>query len=252
MKIPMSFLVYLISIIRGFLTRAKLEGIKGKYQGRTVFCVGNGPSLRGQDLSALTDEVVVCTNRAFLIPQLVHAKERIHVFSDVGRISEVGDQLDDAFPDDVKLFTINKYDMQALSIMRKQSGWLFIPPISRLRRCRNMLGVVTSSNIGFSHDISKEIYTGYTVIFSAIQIARYLGASRIVMLGVDMTIGVKSAQTHVVDGVVNLMPEFDYERHAKPMFEYFREELSRSGVELLNATDGGMVDSIPRIRLEKI
>ena len=43
---------------------ARIRALKNTHRGETIFCLGNGPSLRNQDLSALTGKTVLLTNRA--------------------------------------------------------------------------------------------------------------------------------------------------------------------------------------------
>jgi hypothetical protein len=105
---------------------------------------------------------------------------------------------------------------------------------------------------GFSRDITRRIYLGYSVIFSAIQIACHLGARRVVMVGVDMNYTGDPAKDYAI--ARNDAPTWvmDYEVHAKPMFEYFMRELKQLNVELLNATLGGRVDCVPRVSFETV
>jgi hypothetical protein len=103
--------------------------------------------------------------------------------------------------------------------------------------------------IGFSHDITKNIYLGHSVIFSAIQIASFLGAKRTICLGIDMNY---SGNHNYFDAAIprGAWDGFDYEIHGRKMFEHFRFQYESMGKQLINATPGGKVDVLERLVLE--
>ena len=69
----------------GRLSRRTLEGFRDRYAGKRCFIIGNGPSLREMDLSALRDEYTFGLNRIYLMfekigfPSLVIARPSVLV-----------------------------------------------------------------------------------------------------------------------------------------------------------------------------
>ncbi|WP_431242695.1 hypothetical protein ACQ9BO_23405 [Flavobacterium sp. P21] len=51
---------------------------------------------------------------------------------------------------------------------------------------------------GFSSDVSEIVYDGYSIVYSLIQIAVYMGFKEIYLLGVDCSYSVTGKQ-HIVD-----------------------------------------------------
>ena len=61
---------------------------------------------------------------------------------------------------------------------------LYLMPAYKWQRNAGIIQPQVLFSTGFSRDITHRIYLGYSVIFRAIQIACYLGARRVVMVGV--------------------------------------------------------------------
>jgi hypothetical protein len=129
---------------------------------------------------------------------------------------------------------------------------LYLMPAYKWQRNAGIIQPQVLYSTGFSTDITQRVYVGYSVIFHAIQIAFYLGARRVVMLGVDMNYTGNPAKDYGITR--NDVPHFliNYDEHGKPMFEFFVRELQRLNVEFLNATPGGRVDCVPRVSLETV
>lgn len=102
----------------------------------------------------------------------------------------------------------------------------------------------------FSKDCYLTVYDGYTITYSLIQIAIYMGFKEIYLLGADATYNSKKRHFRehgVIDKTENKAGErmqFAYEVAKK-----FAEE---NGVTIYNATRGGALELFPRVDLDKI
>ena len=228
----------------------KLKQLKNRHFGETVFCLGNGPSLNQQKLDLLDGKIVLLTNRAFLLLDRFRPRIAYNVVGDVHGFNKIGDSLmarpETAF---VSCHLLCGY---ALNREYCSDKHLYLMPAFKWQRNAGIIQPQVLVSTGFSRNITHRIYWGYSVIFGAIQIACYLGARRVVMLGVDMNYTGDPAKDYVI--ARNEAPNWtmDYDVHAKPMFEFFVRELKRLNVEFLNATPGGRVDCVPRVSLETV
>lgn len=230
-------------------TRSRLRRCQGQWSGKTVVCVGNGPSINQMDLGCLNGAYVVGTNRAYMLLDRFTPREFHLVVQDNQRVAELGSDLSRL-----------KCPLHIGNIYYDQRG---VPPEWVSPKMRNLsvylprlkwqlesdqLKPIPDFEPGFSDDPTQFVYYGFSVIFSAIQFAAYFGAARIVCIGIDMDY---ESGTNFIPGVNVTWDGFSYEYHAKPMFELLDQTLRESGVELINATPKGKVDAIDRMSLEE-
>ena len=228
----------------------KLKELKNRHLGETIFCLGNGPSLNQQRLDLLDGKIVLLTNRAFQLLDRFRPGIAYNVVADVHGFNKIGDSLM-ARPE-IAFVSCHLLAGYALKREYCSEKHVYLMPAFKWQRTAGIIQPGPWLATGFSRDITRRIYLGYSVIFCAIQIACHLGAERVVMLGVDMNYTGDSAKDYAITR--NEAPNWtmDYDVHAKPMFEYFIRELKQLNVELLNATLGGRVDCVPRVSLETL
>ena len=117
------------------------------------------------------------------------------------------------------------------------------------------------SGAGFSDDISDHVLHGGagSGLFTAIQIAAYMGASRIVLLGADF--GVQGRRSHFcyfgqprheTAAVVRSLYEAKYTERVKPTLKRFRDHLASRQIDLVNASVSTADDVLCRRSLAEI
>jgi hypothetical protein len=221
--------------------------MKDQWKGKTVVCVGNGPSLNETELDMLNGAYVIGTNRAFhLLDKTLPAAFQL-IVQDNQRLAELEEeirQLRCKVLIGSWYFTANSRPPKWISHSKKNIA-VYLPKLDwqydnqKLKVCGSLL-------TRFSDDPTGGVYYGYSVIFSAIQFAAYFGASRIVCIGIDMDF---SKGVSFQPEVRNVFPTFDYDLHGRPMFEMMKTVLGNLGIDLINATPGGKVNAITRLTL---
>lgn len=229
--------------------RTTLLSYQGCLAGEVVFCLGNGPSLLSQDCSLLEGCNVISTNYGFRYLEKCRQPGRVfNLVTDSGRLLELlGDLSNSPFPSFVAPSQLTE---KWMSCVDKQHRLVVLDTKQNLELGCSGWNVEPKPEIGSDFQLSRCLdHCGYSVAFAAIQLARFLGSSTIVLLGVDMDYS--GATKHFVDGVVHLNPGYQYEVHAKPSFIEFNRILGSLGIRLLNATQGGRVDVLDRISLDE-
>lgn len=218
-----------------------LKPFQGLYRGRRVFCVGSGPSLLQQDPGRLRGEIVASTNAAIRWLRSGGIEPSFSVCTDRLRLLELQGELAEPlfiFSTGVKTRRDAK---RFIRTCREHPSWLPIQGTSWNASGREP----TFDPIGGVE------HCGKSVIFMAVQLAVWMGASSVVLLGVDMNYS--GTVRHCTTGLQPRKVSDDlYERHSRPAFVAFREALAARGVEFLNATEGGRVDVLPRARFEEL
>lgn len=130
----------------------KISDFKDLHKNKNCFILSSGPSLKEIDLTPLQRRITIGLNRSFLAYPETH-------------YSCVFDyRLFDMYPDEIKkaryLFTLEDRPM----------------------------GIPLHLNgaEGFSFDLEKGIYSGYTISYFALQLAVYMGFQNIFFLGLDL------------------------------------------------------------------
>ena len=192
-----------------------LRDFKGVHQGKRLFVLASGPSLKTMDLSPLKRRLVMGLNRSFLAFPQTH----YHCVMDHRLFYKHPDEL-------------------------KQTRYLFTLPKRPWGLPIKLLGTE-----GFSWDLEKGIYTGYTIAYFGLQVAVYMGFTQIFYLGLDLKL--TNGQTHFfgVDFQSRDHEKTEFPR-MKKMFEYGAEVLQSSQIEVYNCSPDTTLDCLPTTSYE--
>lgn len=162
--------------------RQRIRRLRDTRTGRTAYVLGNGPSLRQLDIDALMQRESFWCNRAFELENEGYAfRPPYYLMGDAVNFQRWAPQVM-AIRAGTKFFGREAYAMI-------EKGWP-----QELER-QSILALEVSQTPGacmfdapgnFSHDPSIMIYSGYTVVLAAVQLAFYMGFSRVLVGGVDL------------------------------------------------------------------
>lgn len=219
---------------------------KNQWKGKTVICIGNGPSIKNTRLDLLNNEYVIGTNRAYLLLNEIKPKHFELIIQDNTRINEISNDLIE-FKGSILISNheCNKYNENIMKLLKNKENIIYYHP--KLKLNLNHSEISSNFDNGFSENPINGIYMGHSVIFSAIQWAYFYGANKIICIGIDMDY---TTTASFVSGVKNIWSDFSYETHCMDMFVYINKFLTSKGIELINSTPGGKVNEIKRMSLE--
>jgi hypothetical protein len=214
--------------------------------GEVVFCLGTGPSLRDLDPCCLEGLNLIATNHALRIAARSKVQSIFSIVTDNQRLTELAPELHNCgWPAFVAPHPLTK-------------DWMEVPNLGKsiqvlrttqfVEKRSNTWTIAAKDSIGCEFNLAHTLdHCGQSVIFAAIQLAYFLGATTVVLLGVDMDYS-RSAR-HFAENISTPYPSFSYETHARNAFVHFRRALQDRGVQLFNATPRSRVDVIRRIKL---
>ena len=193
----------------------KICDFKNLHLGKRLFILASGPSLSTLDLTPLRRRIVMGLNRSFL----VYPGAYYHCVMDHRLFDEYGDQLRDTR----YLFTIE--------------GRPWGVPM-------HLLG-----SEGFSRDLGRGIYSGYTIAYLALQVAVYMGFKEIFYLGLDLRH--QNSDTHF----------FGFDFHSKDheqtefprmqkMLTYGARTLAEADVKVFNCSPVSTLECFPKVSYE--
>lgn len=151
--------------LRWYIRHAgRLERFRSCHAGEDCFIIGNGPSLRTMDLSPLARYHTFGLNKIYLMLDELDLNLSYHV-------------------------SVNPLVIEQSSKEFKSIG---CPSFLSYAAARPVVGdddhfyyLCTSAPCSFYEDVTKPIYEGYTVTFVALQLAFFMGFSRVFLIGVD-------------------------------------------------------------------
>jgi hypothetical protein len=230
------------------------SGLKGS---KRCFLIGNGPSLNKTDLSYLENEITFSVNSFFLKSNHLSWKPTFHIVEDHLVAEDRKNELVN-FKGPIKL-----YPAYLGYCFPKSEDTIFYNHRPRISY---------PDGFDFSTQADKITYTGCTVIFSALQIAAYLGFQEIYLIGVDASYEIPKVATENNDyGISVLDMECDDPNHFDPdyfgkgyrwhnpqvdkMIQAFTEARNvceKTGIEIYNATIGGKLEVFKRVNYENL
>lgn len=227
--------IYGAMMFRSYL---RLRAMKNIYNGGRCFVIGNGPSLRNEDLRMLKNETTFACNSL------------IRLFDEIPFTPTY------YFAQDNHIILDNKEYIEKLATTRfvksHYASRYHIPGVTYYKM------LFPKNPIGFSRDIANVVYSGQTVTYSMIQFAAYMGFKEIYLIGVDCNYSTGnttiSADSYFDKRLFNSSrsyapPEVDTNLLA---FARAKEVCDLYGVKIYNATRGGKLEIFPRANFDEL
>lgn len=223
-----------------------IKKLKNKYRGKRCFIIATGPSLTYEDLNLLNREYTIGVNSLVkVIDKLEYTPSYLGI-QDVLVYEKIGKMIEHS-----KLNRIFISD-DCFNKVRSNYSKFIKYPIYYSHHCQH--GERMRLNTNFSDDVSKIVYDGYSVTYSLLQIAVYLGFNEIYLLGCDCSYNTKGGKQHFVESghydkqasTVGERMIYAYSVAKKYLDKY------RPDVKVYNATRGGMLEVFPRKTLDEV
>ena len=227
---------------------------KDKYLGKRCFFIGNGPSLRAEDLNVLAAHGEVCFafNRIYNIFDKTPWRPDFYISQDEKMLqgcAEIVDQLALG----VKFIPINwrwYYDIR----IHDATWFLMKSPAEDAGKPLN-----------FSDDAGRVLYQASTGMYTAAQLAAYMGFREIYLIGVDHHFHISqnnNGEIVVDDSVKDYFTDKYNEDKAnlyipnteKSTLTYvaMKEQCDQRGIRIYNATRGGKLEVFKRVDFDSL
>lgn len=233
-----------------FISLAKLSlpnirRLRNEHKGDDIFILGTGPSLSDFDFSLLENKTVLLLNNAIEVHRhLPVTCSKYLVISDFLRMSELRAQI---LSEGIQCFcTTDKIFNPGVDVNIFASPCNFLMPKYDYSTSGEELHMTVSDAPRIETNIENGVYLGKSVVFPAIQIATYLGAKSVHLVGVDMT---SNTGVYFNPSIKGNWSKFCYETDAREHFKYIREYLTVIGVEIFDHSESGLNDQIVKMKL---
>lgn len=226
-----------------------IEGFKDIHKGERCFIIGNGPSLRADDLDKLIGEYTFAVNRIYLIFEKTDWRPSYYAIQDQNLANRYYDE-------------IVNLDLPVKFVSKKMEN-LIQGGKGRIYYYNYVRRLFDGSSPEFSDDPSKETFEGGTVTYLCLQLATYMGFSEIYLIGNDFDysvskdsngVKVSNVKDYFSDAYISpkenrFLPRLDL---CQIGFEYAFEYLSKRDVKVYNATRGGKLEVFPRVDFDEL
>ena len=248
-------------------TAEAVEPYRGKYKGQRCFIIGNGPSLRAEDLEKIKGEFCIASNQVYRMFSKTSWRPRVYTAVDETMFRDTFKQVS-AVDVELKFCSLQEHEK-----MYPIEGLLPLKLISKGD------WIIYQRMPEFSDDIAKCVYHATTITYINMQIAAFMGFDEVFLLGIDhqfpqqwriapevlknpekyINVDTIPGGSYKVRGVENA--EFypgDYSRSAYCIEEvtrgYQRAKLyfEEHGRKIVNATRGGKLDVYERVNFDKL
>jgi hypothetical protein len=217
-----------------------LTGLRNRHAGETCVIIGNGPSLKGFDLGALTGVTTFCLNRGYLL----WAEQGLHPSYYVA----INDLVIEQFHAEIARLGVPLFlPWQYQHLFAGNADAIFVEMRWHER---------------FFTDVRHGLWPGTTVTFAAMQLAYYMGFRRVVLIGVDHrfkeagpahaeVVQQGDDQNHFAPSYFGKGVRWNLPDLAQSEVAYLlaRETFGRDGREIIDATKGGALDVFPKMPL---
>lgn len=227
---------------------------KDAYKGRRCFLIGNGPSLKTQDLDLLhaRGEITFACNKIFNVFDQTKWRPDFYFLIDVYVLKTAARDCLSIKP---KICSFYNYAFCNGAVLWNKSSDII--PLYHSAEQEDAMQLPR-----FSHDISVQHFLGASVAYCMLQAAFYLGFQEVYMIGFDHFIeSLEKTERidHFYDSskeeVWNLTPEYlKIDNHIKLNNAYKSAKMAfdKAGRKIFNATRGGHLDIFDHIEFDRL
>ena len=221
----------------------RIDTFKDKHNRQRCFIIGNGPSLRNTDLTLLKNEFTFGMNRIYLIFNELNFETTYYV--------SVNPLVIEQFSQDIANLKMPKF----LSWFARE----------KIIFTDDMIFLRFSSLPSFSTDLKNRLWQGATVTYVAIQIAYFMGFSKVILVGVDHSFESKGQPNKTIvsqgkdnnhfhpnyfgDGIKWQLPDLETSELAYRIAHF---QFQQTGREILDATIGGQLTIFPKVEYHSL
>ncbi len=232
----------------------KLASYQDKYKGKRCFLVGNGPSLKAEDLTKIHNngDVSFAFNRVYNIFDDTLWRPTFYISQDEKMLSGCQD-------------TVNALDL-SVKFIPIQLHWYYNINISdAVYFNMNWQQTENPMEFGFSDNIAHEIYCASTGMYTAAQMAAYMGFSEIYFIGVDhhFQTSINNKGEIVVDNTVKdyFSDKYNADKDnlyipntEKSTLTYvaMKKHCDDRNIKVFNATRDGKLEVFPRVNFDSL
>jgi len=231
-----------------FLAKPKnnesIQKVKGIFSGKRCFIVATGPSLTLDDLQLISGEISFGMNSIVKLYDKIDWRPTFYGIQD----SLVYEKLESVIKSEYSNATNVLVGSNLAEQFEIPSNFVQFPFDNYYHEAERDIGKYFAN---FSDDASSVVYDGYSITYSLIEVAVYMGFKEIYLLGADCNYP-KGEKNHFVESRF-----VDKNAASNPIrmrigYQAAKEYADSHGIKIVNCTRGGMLETFERMKLEDV
>lgn len=232
---------YLRKIGCGDIRCLELKKYKNIHLGERCFVIATGPSLTIDDLKLLKNEYTFGMNSLCKVFDELGWETTYFGVQDYAVYKKIETDLK-------KLTTSQVFIASRIEEANKEKTDFNIFELHLL----NHKVTYNKLKTKFSNDCSQVVFDGYTIAYSLLQLAVYMGFKEIYLIGADCNYSDDVNKQHFIElGVVDAAYKTAGDRLIFA-YEYVKKYINKKNVEIYNATRGGKLEVFKRVNLDEV
>lgn len=228
-----------------------MQSLKGKHREERCFIIGNGPSLTAEDLDKLKNEITFASNRIYSIFDKTEWRPTYYLAVDADFIKYNYEAIKNIYSE--YIFLSNIYQ---IPLNDRPQNIVYINEYAKFP-----VNKWNDTSAFVSEDVSKYFSIGYTVTFTAMQLALYMGFKEIYLLGVDFNYSVVRDSKGRVKKNDDIEDYFDGKKYRSSVLNYnsvlhayevANQYCRNHNAKIYNATRCGKLEVFEKVILEDI
>lgn len=220
---------------------AAIQALRDTHKGERCFIVATGPSLTFDDLEMLRGEVCFGMNSICKILDKTSWYPTYYGIQDTWVYDKMQEEIKKLnCPVFVGSCIVDRFDVKPEYVQFPVNDLYHHPEKD-----------IDKYFAKFSDDAYAMVYDGYTITYTLMQIAIYMGFREIYLLGCDCNYP-KGEKNHFVES--GFVDKYAFKNHERMIvgYEKAKEYADAHGIKIVNCTRGGMLEVYPRMRLEEV
>ena len=234
------------------LIEKNMEFLRSTYNshiGETCFIIGNGPSLRVEDLDKLKKSFCFASNKIFNLFNETSWRPTYYCISDINVMYDI-----------LNKFNIDKISNNVFLGIHYRYKY---PVVNGANYVRLIYEDFYPGFPNFSDDATIGIYEGFTVTYMALQLAIYMGFKTIYLLGIDHNYSFSLNPDGTVIQNSNIKDHFSGEneltsKNAPALYkttiayQAAKKYADKHDIKIYNATRGGKLEVFERVDFDSL
>lgn len=225
-------------------TYESLKEYKNAYDGKRCFIIATGPSLTITDLEKIEKEYTFGMNSIIKVYEQTSFRPTFYGIQDHIVYEELQDEILRFYKDEKNVFVADRIKWHSPI----GSRWNVFPLNMSYHAFKRWF--CSEFFVKFSDDIYRRVYSGFSITYSLIEIAVYMGFSEIYLLGADCSFLQEKRhfiEYGVQDGSINTAKDRNIAGYLEA-----KKYAESHGIKIYNATRGGALEVFERVDLDKI
>lgn len=223
----------------------RLRSYKDCAKGKRCFIICTGPSLTLDDCEKLRNENTFCMNSFCKVMGKTSFRPTYYGIQDVQVYKDLEKDINRWFQDTSNVLIADRITKR----YKTNPKWIEFPLCYSYNSYDRWFNNVFKTR--FSPNAYSIVYDEFSITHSLIQIAVYMGYTRIYLLGADCNFS-KDRQIHFVDhGIVDSQLDTSRDRNIAGYLAV-KEYCEKKKINVYNSTRGGQLEVFPRVKLEDV